>query len=148
MSCTRRILAGLCGIGLLAGSADLLRAASTQSPPPATATHAAPPHGPREWAFLDQYCSECHNAEDWAGGVAFDTMTQEQIPENAETMEKVVRKLRGRLMPPPGNPQPDNTSVRSFISWMETNLDEASKAHAEPGRVGLHRLNRKEYANA
>ena len=44
---------------------------------------------------------------DWAGGVAFDTMTPEEIREDAETWEKAMRKLRGRLMPPPGKKQPD-----------------------------------------
>src|SRR5688572_13785405 len=113
MSCTRQILVGLCGIGLLAGTADPIRAASTASAAPSSANHAAAAHAVGgQWGFLNQFCRDCHNAEDWAGGIAFDTMTQEQIPENAETMEKVVRKLRGRLMPPPGKPQPDSASVR------------------------------------
>ena len=98
--------------------------------------------------MLKQYCSKCHNAEDWAGGVAFDTMTPEEIPEQAETWEHAVRKLRGRLMPPAGNPQPDSATVRSFVSWLENNLDAAAGTRADPGRVALHRLNRKEYANA
>jgi len=98
--------------------------------------------------MLKQYCSKCHNAEDWAGGVAFDTMTPEEIPEQAETWEHAVRKLRGRLMPPAGNPQPDSATVRSFVSWLENDLDAAAGTRADPGRVALHRLNRKEYANA
>jgi len=98
--------------------------------------------------MLKQYCSKCHNAEDWAGGVAFDTMTPEDIPEQAETWEHAVRKLRGRLMPPAGNPQPDSATVRSFVSWLENDLDAAAGTRADPGRVALHRLNRKEYANA
>jgi hypothetical protein len=98
--------------------------------------------------MLKQYCSKCHNAEDWAGGVAFDTMTPEEIPEQAETWEHAMRKLRGRLMPPAGNPQPDAATVRSFVGWMENNLDTAAATRADPGRVALHRLNRKEYANA
>ncbi len=101
-----------------------------------------------KWAFLDQYCSKCHNTTDWAGGIAFDSLTADNIPDDAETWEKAVRKLRGRLMPPAGNPQPDNQAVASFVSWMETNLDNAAAGHDDPGRVALHRLNRKEYANA
>jgi hypothetical protein len=113
------------------------------------AADASAPAGAQEkWAFLDQYCSKCHNTTDWAGGVAFDSLSADNIPEDAETWEKAVRKLRGRLMPPAGNPQPDSQAVRSFVSWMETNLDDAGRAHTDPGRVALHRLNRKEYANA
>ncbi len=51
-------------------------------------------------------------------------------------------------MPPAGNPQPDNQSVASFVSWMENTLDQSAAGHDDPGRVALHRLNRKEYANA
>src|ERR1044071_6943961 len=102
-----------------------------------------------KWAFLDKYCSKCHNTTDWAGGIAFDSLTPEGIPADAETWEKALRKLRGRLMPPAGNPQPDSAAVQSFVTWMEGNLDEAAHArHDYPGRVALHRLNRKEYANA
>lgn len=101
-----------------------------------------------QWDFFNQYCTECHNAIDWAGGVAFDTLSAEEIPQHAEVMEHAVRKLRGRLMPPPGKPQPDLKSLRTFVSWMEGNLDTAAKQNPNPGRVGLHRLNRKEYANA
>ncbi len=115
----------------------------------ADASDVSAPAGAQEkWAFLDKYCSKCHNTTDWAGGVAFDSLSADNIPEDAETWEKAVRKLRGRLMPPAGNPQPDSLAVRSFVSWMETNLDEAGRAHTDPGRVALHRLNRKEYANA
>jgi hypothetical protein len=102
-----------------------------------------------KWAFLDKYCSKCHNTTDWAGGIAFEALTPEDIPSDAETWEKAVRKLRGRLMPPAGNPQPDSAAVQSFVTWMEGNLDEAAHArHDYPGRVALHRLNRKEYAHA
>ncbi|MEP7312885.1 MAG: c-type cytochrome domain-containing protein, partial [Pseudomonadota bacterium] len=52
--------------------------------------------------LLDEYCSQCHNATDWAGGVAFDTMTPDGIPDEAKVWEEAVRKMRGRLMPPPG----------------------------------------------
>jgi hypothetical protein len=59
-----------------------------------------------------------------------------------------VRKLRGRLMPPPGQPQPDQASIDRFVSWMEGTLDRAAAANPDPGHVVLHRLNRTEYARA
>ena len=48
--------------------------------------------------MLKQYCTKCHNAEDWAGGVAFDTMEPQDIPEQAEIWEHAMRKLSGRLL--------------------------------------------------
>ena len=110
---------------------------------------AAAPHGSAAgWALLGKYCTECHNADDWAGGVAFDTMSESDIADNIDVMEKVVRKLRSQQMPPGGHDMPDKPTRAAFIGWMETRLDAAGAEHEDPGYVGLHRLNRKEYANA
>ena len=98
--------------------------------------------------MLGKYCSKCHNTEDWAGGIAFETLSPEDIPQDAQTWEKAMRKLRGGLMPPAGNPQPDRKAVEGFVDWVEGTIDHAALPHVEPGRVALHRLNRKEYANA
>ena len=57
------------------------------------------------WEILDQYCTECHNSSEFAGGVAFDRVTPENVAAAPETWEHVVRKLRGDLMPPPGGPR-------------------------------------------
>src|SRR5690349_18262131 len=57
-------------------------------------------------AFLTKFCGDCHNATDWAGGVAFDTMSPDNVSEDAGVWEEAVKKLRGRLMPPPGEAQP------------------------------------------
>ena len=113
------------------------------------ATRAAPSGVAAEkWAMLDKYCSKCHNSSDWAGGIAFEALTPDNIPEDAETWEKAVRKLRGGLMPPAGNPQPANQRASSVRLLVEGKLDPAAARAPEPGRVALHRLNRKEYANA
>ena len=114
--------------------------------PAASSAPAADPSGP--WALLHDRCEKCHNSEDWAGEVAFDTMSPDDIPKDAETWEKAVRKLRGRLMPPPGNPQPDQQTIDTFVHWMEGKLDAAAASHPSPGNVGLHRLNRTEYARS
>jgi hypothetical protein len=69
---------------------------------------ADPAHqGDQYWGMLKDYCTDCHNATDWAVGVAFDTMTPATVPDDAKTREAAVRKLRGHLMPPPGKPHPD-----------------------------------------
>jgi Protein of unknown function (DUF1592)/Protein of unknown function (DUF1588)/Protein of unknown function (DUF1587)/Protein of unknown function (DUF1585)/Protein of unknown function (DUF1595) len=100
------------------------------------------------WNTLGTFCVECHNTDDWAGSIAFDAMTESDIPDNIEVLEKAVRKLRSQQMPPGGHKMPDQPTRAAFISWLETRLDDVGKEHAKPGHVGLHRLNRKEYANA
>jgi hypothetical protein len=69
--------------------------------------------------------------------------------ESAEVWEKVVRKLRTGMMPPPNMPQPSMEDRRALLSWLETSLDKAAAAKPNPGRTEtLRRLNRTEYQNA
>jgi len=159
------LTAGVCGITVLSWAAEKDSSPPAAAPvstdanatPPKVGGHAEhpiedpkgpPPAADDHWGFLDYYCGKCHNATDWAGGVAFDTLTPDTIPDEAETWEHTVRKLRGQLMPPAGNLQPPAQARKAFISYMEGSLDQAAKEHPDPGRVALHRLNRKEYANA
>ncbi len=121
------------------GTASPLRAAAQPQ------AAAAPDH---HWAFLSRYCVTCHNVEDWAGGVAFDALSQEPIGPNAPVLEQAVRKLEGHLMPPAGKRQPDPAAAQAFVAWLEGGLDRAAVDHPDPGRVPLHRINRREYANA
>jgi hypothetical protein len=97
--------------------------------------------------MLRQYCGKCHNTTDWAGGVAFDTMSPAEVPGNADVWEAAVRKLSGGLMPPPGNPHPPQKQVDGFVGWLQQYLDAADAAGDEPlaGHVAVQRLNRTQY---
>ncbi|MET0281334.1 MAG: DUF1592 domain-containing protein [Steroidobacteraceae bacterium] len=106
----------------------------------------ASPHAAVPWDQLQPLCSECHNSTDWAGSLAFDTLSTDDLGSDAEVWEKTIRKLRGRLMPPPGEKQPSQQEIDSVVGWLETRLDAISAAAPDPGYVGLHRLNRTEYA--
>jgi hypothetical protein len=102
----------------------------------------------RNWGFVDKYCSKCHNSTDWAGGLAFDVMEHSGVGQDAKVWEEAVRRLRGALMPPTGEPQPSANERKGFMNVLETALDEQAKLHPNPGSVVLHRLNRREYKNA
>lgn len=101
-----------------------------------------------QFSFLEENCIGCHNAEDWAGSLAFDIISPEEIADHPEVWEKVIKRLQGRMMPPAGQPRPDNAETDVFISWAEDYLDHAATGRRHVGHVGLHRLNRKEYGNA
>jgi hypothetical protein len=102
----------------------------------------------QERAMLDKYCVTCHNQRLKTGGLTLDNLNLDKVAENAETWEKVLRKLHGGMMPPQGMPRPDEATVNQFTGWLETSLDRAATTHPEPGRSTLHRLNRTEYGNA
>src|SRR5580658_9364038 len=99
-------------------------------------------------ATIKQYCAGCHSDKAKMGGFSFQGITAESIAKDPELFEKAVRKLRGRVMPPPGAKQPDGKAVDSLVAWLEDSLDKLpSQAHITDSQV-LHRLNRKEYENA
>jgi hypothetical protein len=100
-----------------------------------------------QWAVIEQYCFDCHNRLDLAGGRAFDALSPDRIAAEAETWEAAIRKLRGGLMPPVGGPRPDDRTVAQLVSWLSNEIDRAAEEPA-PGRVSLRRLNRREYAYA
>jgi hypothetical protein len=104
--------------------------------------------GSTDRAFLNQYCVGCHNEKAKTADLMLDKMDIEHAGENAETWEKVVRKLRTGMMPPSGARRPDRATSDAFTSSLETALDRAAAAKPNPGTTALHRLNRTEYANA
>src|SRR6185503_12295333 len=117
---------------------------------PAPASAAAQPGGAApatgQTGLVNQYCIGCHSERGKAGGLVLQGIALED-GQHAEIAEKVIRKLRGGLMPPAGQRRPDTKSVATFVSSLETAIDAAS-VEAAPGRVPLRRLNRREYENA
>ena len=104
-------------------------------------------HDQAEWGVIKKYCFDCHNYAEQAGGRAFDVLSPDRIPEKAETWEAAIRKLRGGLMPPAGEPRPDGQTTADLVAWLENKIDTAA-VKPDPGRVSLRRLNRREYAHA
>jgi hypothetical protein len=100
----------------------------------------------RRFAVLDRYCTECHNAAEREADLSFEGMALDEIPQHVEQFEAAVVKLRGRLMPPPGNPQPSADEVDGLIATLEKTIDEHAPRQA--GYVAAQRLSRTEYAHA
>jgi mono/diheme cytochrome c family protein len=118
---------------------------AAQQPAPGGGAAASP--SPQR-ALLNQYCVACHNQRVKTAGLTLDTLDLDRIPDHAESWEKVIRKLRGRLMPPAGRPRPSDANIDALIALLETSIDRAAAANVNPGHVALHRMNRTEYGNA
>jgi hypothetical protein len=103
--------------------------------------------GPEQWTYIDGYCVECHNDIDLTAELSFETLRSDDIAGHADIWERVVRKLRGRMMPPPGGTRPATPDTDELIAWLEASLDAAAPV-PDPGYIYPHRLNRTEYANA
>ena len=99
-------------------------------------------------ALVNTYCVSCHNQRTKSAGLALDATELTDIPAHADVWEKVVRKVRAGMMPPPGMPRPDDPVRRAMVTSLEGTLDRAARTVPNPGRPLVHRLNRAEYANA
>ena len=98
--------------------------------------------------FIDAECVICHNQELLTAGLALDGIDVEQVGPNAELWEKVLHKVDTGQMPPSGMPRPDEAASTDFVARLETALDRRAASNPDPGRIGIHRLNQTEYANA
>ena len=97
-------------------------------------------------AVTEQYCTKCHNTEDWAGGLDLSSLDHAHVGADAQIWEKVVLKLRAGMMPPPGKERPSREQTQAITRALEARLD--AQSTARPAAPALHRLNRAEYANA
>jgi cytochrome c5 len=134
------VVAATFGLALISVSGHL---GAQQKAAPTSAASAASAR-----ILLDKYCATCHNQRLKTANLTFDAMDLSHVASDGAVWEKAVRKLRGGMMPPPGAPRPDLTAVDSFVSWLETSLDQAAAANPNPGLVPLHRINRVEYSNS
>jgi mono/diheme cytochrome c family protein len=114
---------------------------------PADAPNRARPTG-TEKAVIDRYCATCHNQRTRAGNLALDALDVTAAHRDADTWEKVIRKVRTGMMPPSGSPRPDRATLDTFAASIETTIDRAARTSPNPGAPALHRLNRAEYGNA
>ncbi len=143
----KRLVHATAVLALLVASSSALRteAVGQTGAGPAAASAGTSPGTPQQ-ALLATYCYSCHNDRLKMGGLALQGLDPQAAGTHAEVWEKAVRKLRGRLMPPPGSPQPEQKDIDAFVAWMENTLDNPGAPKA--GHVGIQRLSRTEYAAA
>ena len=115
--------------------------AQTATPKPAAAASG-------EAAFLNQYCITCHNQRLKTASLSLDLLDVSTVGGDADTWEKVVKKIRTGMMPPSGAKRPDRSALDAFATEVESRLDRAVDPTAALSTPALHRLNRTEYANA
>jgi hypothetical protein len=119
--------------------------AQVQSPR-ASSAPVAPPASHR--ATIDRYCVSCHNDKAKTAGLSLEIADLANVGSAPDVWEKVVRKVHVGMMPPQGAPAPDAQTRSALVASLTTALDAHAKAHPDPGRALVHRLNRTEYGNA
>ncbi|MEE2637991.1 MAG: DUF1592 domain-containing protein [Acidobacteriota bacterium] len=95
--------------------------------------------------LLNRYCVSCHNDRTRQANLSLEGLNLDRVGDDAELWEKVIRKLRAGMMPPPGVRRPPIEEYNGLRDWLEAEIDRS--AEVVPGNKVLHRLNRTEYAN-
>ena len=99
-------------------------------------------------ALLDQYCVTCHSDRLKTANLSLEHLDLANVGDDPALWERVVRKLRAGVMPPPDVRRPTLAEYEGLRDFLEAQLDRHAAGRVNPGAVVLHRLNRTEYANA
>jgi mono/diheme cytochrome c family protein len=143
--------------GLVVSAVATLSAQAPPSPKPAIsrkATTAAPTAAANvaaeQTALVKQYCVTCHNDrnKERAGSLTLASFDAAEIEQHGDVAERMIRKLRAGMMPPPGARRPDESALLAMAASFETRLDKAAALNPNPGSRPFQRLNRAEYQNA
>jgi hypothetical protein len=117
--------------------------------PPRLAVSHTPTLTPQsQRALIEEYCLTCHDDDKEKGGLSLQSFDPARADQSADVAEKVIRKLRAGMMPPPGQERPDATTLDALVVSLETHVDKAAAIRPNPGRRTFQRLNRAEYARS
>src|SRR5437899_1677877 len=138
-----------CGLGLAAQTNPpkpaASRAAPAPKPPMAVAHKDATPVPEPQADLVKQYCAGCHSDKGKAGGLSLAAFDAAHVDQISDVGEKMIRKLRLGMMPPPGARRPDPAVLTQFTTALEAKIDAAAMLRPNPGRRPFQRLNRAEY---
>ena len=95
--------------------------------------------------IVRQYCQVCHNNVMLTGNLSMESFAVENVTESVDTGERMIRKLRAGMMPPPGMPRPGPDTLLALVETLENSIDEAAAENPDPGIRTFPRLNRPEY---
>lgn len=127
---------------------DQVRPTPGRSPETPVATRVPTPPVVDHTALIREYCVTCHNERRLTGGLSLATFNANEASSHPAIAEKVIRKLRAGMMPPPGVRRPDAAALSSVVESLEQQIDAAAVARPNPGWRPSPRLTRAEYARA
>lgn len=141
------VATGLLCSGLAAGNGLAHRQSAAVTPPVAPAADAAG-NGEEHAMTVGRYCLFCHNDVSLKGNMSLESFDVTRPETDPELAERMIRKLRAGMMPPPEAQRPDADTLDALATWLETRVDAAAAADPSPGRRPFQRLNRAEYARS
>jgi hypothetical protein len=99
--------------------------------------------------LIQQVCVVCHNDVTRVRDLTLEGFDVSKADANPVVAEKMVRKLRAGMMPPPQAPfRPSPDTIQALAITLESVLDRAARRDRNPGVRPAPRLNRAEYEAA
>ncbi len=121
--------------------------AATVSAPSSGSEGTAPIASGEEHAVtVGRFCLRCHSDSSRRGDLTLETFDVVNAETDAATAEKMIRKLRAGMMPPPNARRPEAETLAALAGYLETRVDTVAAAAPNPGERTFQRLNRAEYA--
>ena len=96
-------------------------------------------------AVVRRYCVVCHNDQLRTGNLSLQAFDVAEAVSHAPTAEKMIKKLRLDMMPPPGAPRPVGDTLALLASTLENEIDRAGVGAPRPGARRFQRLTAGEY---
>ena len=87
---------------------------------------------------VQRYCGSCHNPTMRRGNLSLRGYSVAKATESDAT-EKIIRKLRAEMMPPPGSKRPTGDTLLALVETLEQTMDAVP---INPGTRTFQRLNR------
>src|SRR5437868_2250650 len=112
------LLSAVLGFGQ---AARPLQQSATQTPAPAAAA--------TQRALLDQYCVTCHNNKTKRANLTLEKLDLTTAGDHPELWEKVIRKLRAGVMPPPGMRRPALKEYEGLRDWLDRKSTRLNSSH-------------------
>jgi hypothetical protein len=132
---------------MLIGEVAVSDAPRTRMPTPsdrASAAHAEV--DPND--IVSSTCVRCHSDSRLRGNLSLESFDIQRASESGEVIERMIRKVRAGMMPPPGVRAPEGDTLQLFVEELERVMDDAWRGAPRPGRRTFQRLNRPEYEQA
>jgi hypothetical protein len=144
---TAALLATIVSLGIAADPTQTPRTARPAVKPAAASAPAGLPVDAQN-SLVKTYCATCHNDRTRAGDLSLASFDAASIVDHADVGEKMIRKLRAGMMPPPQARRPDAATIKVFYETLENRIDAAAALKPNPGWRPFQRLNRAEYQRA
>ena len=97
---------------------------------------------------INETCRLCHNDVTLLGNLSLESFQVQNAVDNPRVAEKIIRKVRAGMMPPPEMTRPSEESLTTLAIELESRLDEIATRTPIPGWRSFQRLNRAEYASS